>query len=462
MSSAALDLCRLTVVAPSGVAEVAVPADVALGDLLPTLLSHAADSLPDAGLEHDGWVLQRLGEPPLDEDQTPSGAGLRDGETLYLRPRSAGLPTLDFDDLIDGVSTAMRDRGDRWRDALTRRLFLGLTGVALGLGLGVLLLSGPAGARAVAAVAVAGVLLVSGAVASRALADVPAGVLLGVAALPYAGLAGLLAPAGQTGGALLTGPNVLGAGAAAALVALLAAAAIGVARPLFLAAAVVSGFGAGSGLLSTLTTLWAWRISAILVAVALAFMPMVPMLSFRLAGMQLPPLPTGAENLDQDIEPVHGDTVIARARVADWYMVGLFGTVGAVTAVCLTLLARSTATTPHVLAGLVCVSLLLRSRVLVSGWQRLVLIAPATWGVGLLVVGFAAGAAPSTRTGAVLVGLVTVAGLGLAGARLLPGRRLLPYWGRAADIGESLVGVSIVPAVLAALNVYGFARGLGG
>ena len=142
---AAADLCRLTVVAPTGSAEGAVPADVTVIDLLPTLLAHASGGLADAGLEHDGWVVQRLGEPPLDEDRTPAALGLKDGETVYLRARSAELPTLDFDDLIDGVSTGMRDRADRWRPVLTRRLCLGATAAALVLGVAVLLLPGPAG-----------------------------------------------------------------------------------------------------------------------------------------------------------------------------------------------------------------------------------------------------------------------------------------------------------------------------
>ena len=86
------DTCRLTVVAPAGWAEVALPIHVPLADLVPVLVRNADPNLADAGVQHNGWVLQRLGEAPLDEDRTLSGLGLVDGETVYLRPRDAAIP----------------------------------------------------------------------------------------------------------------------------------------------------------------------------------------------------------------------------------------------------------------------------------------------------------------------------------------------------------------------------------
>ena len=178
--------------------------------------------------------------------------------------------------------------------------------------------------------------------------------------------------------------------------------------------------------------------------------------------MQLPALPTDAEDLQKDVDPVPGDLVVGRAAVADRYMSALFAAVGATAAVCLTLLARAGGTAPDLLVGLVCATMLLRSRVLVSGWQRLALLVPAIWGCALLVLVMAARSQAQARSGALLVLLVVLAGGCLAGARLLPGRRLVPYWGRIADIAETLLGASILPVVLAVLDVYHFARALGG
>ena len=70
-------------------------------------------------------MLQRLGEPALDEDLGTAALGLYDGDVLHLRPRGDQLPPVDFDDLVDGVATGTAERPDRWRPEMTRRFVLG-------------------------------------------------------------------------------------------------------------------------------------------------------------------------------------------------------------------------------------------------------------------------------------------------------------------------------------------------
>jgi hypothetical protein len=86
---------------------------------------------------------------------------------------------------------------------------------------------------------------------------------------------------------------------------------------------------------------------------------------------------------------------------------------------------------------------------------------PALAGAAPLLLGWVLAAGPALRTNATL-GLLVLAGLLLAAAHLLPGRRLLPYWGRAAEIIESLAAVAVLPVVLAVLDIYQYARALGG
>ncbi|MGW1230593.1 EsaB/YukD family protein, partial [Streptomyces sp. NPDC002530] len=128
-------LCRLTVRTPERLIDLAVPADVPVADLLPILLDHAGDGLAEKGIEHGGWVLQRLGEKPLDEESTPEALSLRDGETLLLRPRNDALPAIHFDDLVDGVSTTMRERPHGWAARTSRWLLRGAAVVLLAAGL---------------------------------------------------------------------------------------------------------------------------------------------------------------------------------------------------------------------------------------------------------------------------------------------------------------------------------------
>lgn len=469
-TNAASELCRLTVVAPTGMAEVALPADVPLADLLPTLVRQAGGDLPDTGLVHDGWVLQRLGGPPLDEDQTPAALALRDGETVYLRPRQAALPTIDFDDLVDGVSTGVRDRTDRWRDSFTRSAYLGLTLVALAVGLGVLLLPGPTATRSAVAGVVAALLLAGGAAASRAVGDAVGGAGLGVAAVLYAAMCGLLAPglpAGPAGGGaglrgLLAAPNVLVAGVAATAAAVLALLLVGSVPALFLALATVAGAVAVGGLLSAAAGRDAAQSAAAVAVLALAGSAVAPITAFRLARFQLPPLPSTAEELQQDVDPLPGQSVLARTVVADRFLTALFGAVGLICAGCLTVLAAAPGWAPRTLAAAICVALLLRSRVLVSGWQRLVALAPALYGLAVLAIGAAADLPEQTRAPAGVGLLAVLAGLCLVGAHLLPGRRMTPLWGRAGDILESLVAASLIPLALTVLGLFSYVRSLGG
>ena len=80
-----------------------MPVSTPVSALLPVLLRHTVDRRPAP----DGsWVLQRLGEAPLDPDGTPETLDWLEGEQLYLRPAEDPLPELDFDDLADGIATA--------------------------------------------------------------------------------------------------------------------------------------------------------------------------------------------------------------------------------------------------------------------------------------------------------------------------------------------------------------------
>src|SRR6202050_5648316 len=132
------DLCRLTVCGPGRSAELAVPVHVPLIDLLPALVGHLGDGVAHAGLDHGGWVLQRLGDPPLREELSVAVLGLRDGDVVHLRPRAEQLPPLDFDDLIDGVATGISARSDRWQPDMSRRLLAGVLAAPLAAGLAVL------------------------------------------------------------------------------------------------------------------------------------------------------------------------------------------------------------------------------------------------------------------------------------------------------------------------------------
>ncbi|MFD0630442.1 hypothetical protein ACFQ9X_01000 [Catenulispora yoronensis] len=99
-----------------------------------------------------------------------------------------------FDDVVDGLATAVREREDRLHAAAGRWGGPALGALALAAGAaGVAAGRGPVGQRAEIAGAVAVALLAAAAVTGRLLRARPAGVVLGVAAVGWAALGGWLA-----------------------------------------------------------------------------------------------------------------------------------------------------------------------------------------------------------------------------------------------------------------------------
>ncbi|GAA4545183.1 type VII secretion integral membrane protein EccD [Amycolatopsis samaneae] len=453
----------MTVLAPAGRADFAVPVRTPVFDLLP-LLSRRADPDPApaaAGRGH--WVLQRLGEEPLDEEGTPESLGLRDGEVLHLRPREAPMPPIDFDDVVDGVGTAIRHRGDRWRPELTRRLFLVLGGTALAAALAAAGLSGGTEwVRSVAAGVFAVLLLGFAAITSRSWGDRVLGVVLGVAAIPMALVAGLLVPTAVAGAAGPPGGSgVLAGGALATAAGVIALFVVGAVPAVFFGAVLCCAAAAIGGLLVLCAELTGPQAAALVAGVAYLAEVAAPSLAARMVRIRLPQLPTGAADLDSDTDPVPERLALARAAGADRFLSAIFVAASAICAGSFALLAFDSGWAAQVFVAVVSLGLLLRSRVLVSVWQRSAAVAGGAAGLASQAIAFAGALDPIARTG-VLAGLGLAAGLLFLGAARLPGRRLLPYWGRAADIGETLLAVAVVPMMLAVLDVYSFFRALAG
>jgi len=448
------ELTRLVVHAPERVIDIAVPSDAPLADLMPALVSHAAPegtNLDESGLEHGGWVLQRLGSPALDEDSTPAELGLRDGETVHLRPRAEQLPPVHFDDLIDGVSTGMGERADQWRPEFTRRLLLGLAAAALAAGFAVLTGLHAPGVQSAVALGMGVLLLLGAFAASRAMGDAVTGTVLGLLTVPFLGLAGWLVPTGPEGPELL-GARLLAATTAGAGGAVLAVAASAASAALFAAVVLVCLLGAAAGVIGLSAGLGPAESAGSIAALTALLGTFIPVISFRLSGLRLPPLPTNAVQLQEAIDPLPARAILTRTAVADRYMTALYAAVGLVCAACLTALSTGTGWQPYALGGVLSLLLVLHGRGMTSARQHLAVVLPGCYGALLLpVVGvWQDGAA--ARGIALAVAAVACAGLVIA-AWHVPGRRFIPYWGRAADLLHSLAAIALLPLVLIDLGV---------
>ncbi|MFI0508365.1 type VII secretion integral membrane protein EccD [Streptomyces sp. WSLK1-5] len=463
------ELCHLTVRGPARTIDLAVPADVPVADLLPTLLRYAGEGREDdpeeAGLDHGGWVLQRLGERPLDEEGTLKSLDLKDGEVLHLRPHDAALPEVRLDDLVDGIANVTRDRLHGWTPEAGRRLLLTLAVAALVLGLGVLAWPGGAATVRVTAAGVSGLLLLAGAAsASRAVGDRVAGAALGFMAGPFLALAGFLVPGGDLGsphGQQVVGARLLAAGAAGAGGAVLALAVAAVAAPLFLATALVWVCAALAGAAIGVFGLSIDGTAASVAALAVLFGGFVPALAFRLAGMRMPALPGSAQQLQEGIEPYRGRDVAIRTELASGWMTALYGATGAVGAGCLAALALRPNLPEALTAGILSLLLLLHGRGMVNVPQRMALVLPGVLGAGLLVV-TAAGAVGAGQRPLLLAALLALTAVLAIASWTVPGRRMLPYWGRAAELLHYGLAVAVLPLTLWTLGVFGTLRAISG
>ncbi|MBD0689057.1 type VII secretion integral membrane protein EccD [Streptomyces sp. CBMA123] len=454
----ATGLCRLRFHAPDAVFELVIPADVPLADLLPAVLDHAGDGLDEQGTGHDGWILQRLGQAPLDEELGADALGLRDGEDLHLRPRRDPLPEVHYDDLPDGLATGMRERPDTWRPALTHHTALALAVTALAGGLALLLLPGPPQLRAGAAAVTALFLLLGALSASRAVGDAGAGTALGATAVPYLALAGALLTSAT--GPSATGARLLAGGCAGAGAAILAMAAVGCSAPLFLGLVLLALHVTAAGAL-LLAGLTAPATAATLAVLPVATAAFLPGLCFRLSGLRLPALPRNSEELQEGIEAVPAATVRSRSTVADGFLTAFHLALAPVLALCLTTLTGQDGWAPTALTGALSLLLLLHARGIGSIPQRLAVLVPGALGPALLTAHLAAGQSAAARIG-LLTALLATAALLAAASWTVPGRRLLPYWGRAADLLHTLAAVSILPLALAAAGAFHGLRALGG
>ncbi|MEH0970357.1 type VII secretion integral membrane protein EccD [Micromonospora sp. CPCC 205546] len=450
-------LSRITIVAPRTRMDLALPSDVPLADLLPTLLRYAGEDLADEGVRHGGWSLARLGGQPLDGGRTATQLGIRDGEVLYFNPRSATAPEIVFDDVVDAVATATNQRPGAWQVGTTRSFAVLFAAAALGAGALAALLTGPPhlpGALAALVVAVA--LVVSAAVLSRATADSATGSVLGAVGLAYAGVGGLLLLAGDRPLTGLAAPHVLLGATAVMVCAAVAALAVGDRLPLFFGAVAVSagtGFGA---LVSLVFDTHAPAAAAVVAAVAFGAVPALPMAAYRLARLPVPSIPTGPDDLKSDTESVDGPQVLQLSERADEFLTGLLWTVSLLVLGAQVVLALH-ASLPAVLLCLVLALLsLLRARPFLGRAQRTPVLFAGTAGLGLTAAATFGNGSTTVRLGLILGGLVLAAVVSLIYGLTVAGKRISPVWGRLLDIVEIMLIIALVPLAFWVVGLYGW------
>lgn len=462
-SPAAADLRRVTLVAPQGRFDVALPAAVPLAYLVPALLQQAGTELAEAGVAHGGWVVQRLGGWPFDTGQSAAALGIADGEILYLRPSRDELPTPVFDDAAEAISRTLAEQTSRWDQAASRVAGLFAAGALLAAAVAGLLLSGPpwrlpavlAGAAALALLAASGLV-------SRAAGDALAGAVLGCGAGAFGALAGLLGFAHPSAGLAGAGAAGLLAGSAVGLVTVvLAAILVGTGTPVFAAASVLGVAGIAAGLAGPHAARGGGAATALCAGFLL--MPFVPVVSYRAAKLPRPFLPSSAEELRRGADTVPGEELARRTLLANSYMSCLIAACALISVAAAAFLVTSPGWPGPALAGVTALLAVLRSRLFTGRSQRGWLLGAAAACAVIVVTGLAARTGVHATARAGIAALAAVAGIAvavLAVRSAAPDGPRSPLAARLLDVAELATAVVTIPLVLEVLGAYAGLRAL--
>jgi type VII secretion integral membrane protein EccD len=457
-----LGLARLTIASSGRRIDLALPEQVPLAELVPTLLHHLGESLHD-GPDGDatGWNVRRSDGSALAYDRSLAAQQVRDGEVLHLVPRDKDWPEPEYDDLVLAIADGGRQLGAPWRGSLTRTAsLLGAAG-AMVTGVVVLLFSGPSWrAGALCALVAAGIAVLAGAVLSRAAADSGAGGIVAAAGVPYAFVGGLLllaedAPLSELGPAqLLVGSTLT------LMVSVVGFLAVADRLWLFVAGVVLAVHGVLGALLA-FTSIDGSGAAAMVICVALLLLPMAAVLSVRMAGMPLPDLPQTAQELMADRPLPPRDQVTAAVIRADEIFAGLLLGAALTTVAAEAMLIRA-GTAAQVLAGIVAVLLVVRSRTLVRPKHRAPLLVCGGIGAIAIATALVLGQPVDIRPYLVCAGMLPVALAVAAGGVRYARRRPTPQVGRLVDLLEFLLTVAVVPLAFVVLGLFAYVRGIGG
>ncbi|AJT66216.3 hypothetical protein T261_4573 [Streptomyces lydicus] len=467
-------------VAPDSRIDVALPENIAVSDIYPEILRLTRQTQPaDAPT---GFHLFRGDGSALDSTRSLADQHVVDGEMLHLRPFAQSLPPAVFDDVSDAVASAVTKERRLWNDGMVRGA--GLTGVGMLLALlgFVLWCADPLrhdmhGLPGIVA-ATAGLLVATLAgVRARVYRDQLSAVALGLGSLPVVWCAGsgIVGPdSGQGAGRL---QFLLGCIAALVVaVALVAMSPEGDAP--FIAAAFAATAGTVAAFLAVVTEASAAEAAAVCAPVAIGLMAFLPGLSTRLArlpvGYATPRSlaereagagPGDAQPADVGLRDlVDAEGIAAQARRGHELLLGLLGGCCAVVVGAAAVLGLSESAWGRLLTLTAGLAVMLRARLFRYTAQVSCTIVAGFGALALLVLGMAvsppAGAVTDLRT--VWLALALSGGVALLTlvALTVPKRGLTPFWGRALDLVDGLLLLSLMPLCLAVLDLYSRARSM--
>ncbi|MGQ4597295.1 type VII secretion integral membrane protein EccD [Nocardia sp. R6R-6] len=467
------DLARVTILAKHTQVDMAIPVDVPVALVIPSVVDMVAQHSRTNEFDNEGerfepaeWVLARIGHPPFSNSLSLGEHGVRDGELLMLESASHTAPTPLFDDIMYNVAIADTDHYRSWTPRVARITGSVLAAITMVVGcLGLLLSPGslPIAVGGSVALVVAILLVVAAMVLSRMYGDTGTALVLGGCALPAAFTAGMLYVPDHYGWAhILLGAVLTGA------TAILAWRVTGVGLGLFIGAATLAAYAIPAALVGLLTDQHTRAIGAVAAALGLGGLSLAPRVSMLLAKLPLPPVPSPGTPIDptEDDPDDHRalptmDVLRAKSERARMYLAGLVAATTLVTAAGALAATDPMADEPYwqgiALALVSATVLMFRSRTYAGAEQAVVLIAGGA-AIALIMLGGAGFAMhqPLAVFGAAMVALVVALILGI----IIPNQSATPPMRRGVELLEYAFVAAVLPLVFWVTDLYSLVRGL--
>lgn len=467
------DLARVTILASHTLVDMAIPLDVPIALVLPSVVDMIRDKSRDNAFDDSGerfepadWALARVGQPPLSNSSSLRDQEVRDGELLMVTSAVRAAPAPLFDDIMYNVAIADADHFRAWDPKLARITGSALAVVAVLVGcLGLLVkphsisgwISGPI------ALAAAIGLVIGSIVLRRVYDDAGTALVLGAAALPMAGTAGVLFVPGAYGWAqVLLAATLVGA------TAVLTWRITGVGAGLFVGVTAVAVYLVPAALVGLLTNVPLRTIGGGLVALGLGGLSVATWVSMRLATLPLPPVPTPGTAIDptEDDPDDHRalpslEVLQAKAQRARWHLQGLVAATTIVTALGALAATDPGASGPYwpgvALALVSAVVLLFRSRTYAGAQQAVVLLSGGTCLLLILVAGV------GIETGIPLAGFgiaVVIATAALVLGTIVAGYSATPPMRKAVELVEYGFIAAVLPLTFWVTSLFTLVRQL--
>ncbi|WP_420122734.1 type VII secretion integral membrane protein EccD, partial [Nakamurella sp.] len=484
-------IVTISVRTPTSRIDLVLPDRTTAAEVLETVLDLAPRSLREEALAHGGWVLRTAAGRPLPGSTTLLDEGVAAGDTLVLAGADTATPAVVHDDPADAVAEVVRQDTRAWPAGAGRIVALaGCAASGLVAVLSVPALGAPWLLPVLVLAGLALVALLAAGLLSRRRGDAAAAVTVGLLAVPAGAIGAALATAatsttgpasGVSAFALIgaAGPPTWTAGVlTAGVVAATAWAAVGTGGVVFGAVVTAAGLVGIAGMPALIVGLAPSGVAALVIGLAVCPMPALPGLALRLASFEPEPLPgsaaaSGAGSAadpaaDPAVQPVaparlpgEAGDIRARTRRAVGLLTALLhGVTWPVLIAGIGLALAGPPVTGPALVATAGAALLLRARLFRTVGQRVPLLVT---GLGCLLA-VAAGLVLRAASSSTVVLVIAAAGGAAALAVALAGRRTprTPGLARAAEIGDLLLAIAIIPLTAAVLGAFAAVHELGG